>query len=269
MSSQNEKSVEKSGANHLDWEEDFKNEEKPRSTTDGKKVKYMVFDKPGMYTVRLVGKGVKFLRHWEPFTKGGVKQRIITDKKYEGEDKAWAAGFWPRETFAIYLFDRNDNNELKVLEKGKQIFGGFSSFKTVEGINPANPDEAPEFVIEVVWPKGDRRQADYKVTARRAAAPLTAEEKQKYKETFIPLEEFYKSTPLNKINELFDALPEELKIYEKKKTAFKDDSKDTAKKAAPAPSTTSSRPAQKVKDNVETNGEDLFDDKKGSDDAPF
>ena len=42
-----------------------------------KRLPYMKFDKPGDFTVRLVGNHVNFYRHWQPFT-----ERVISHIDY-------------------------------------------------------------------------------------------------------------------------------------------------------------------------------------------
>ena len=166
---------------------------------------FMKFDKPGDYTVRLVGNHVKFHRHWSPFT-----ERVITHYEYKENDPAWQAGFYPRTTFAIHVIDRADG-ELKILEKGSSLFKQFARYKVVNEINPAGKD-GPDWVISVEHPGGNKRQAKYTATFKAKPAPFTEEEIAMIKEKKAPLKDIYATTPLEHIKELWDALPEEAKI---------------------------------------------------------
>ena len=198
------------------WAGDFKSPEEKsasaQSSGDKKQVTWMKFGEPGSYRIRLCGNFVKFHRWWSPFT-----ERLITHLSYKDQDKAWVAGFWPRKTYAIHIIDRNDKDEdhptgkLKILEKGSSIFEVFANYMKVNEINPASKD-GPDFVIDVTWPEGNKRQAKYKVTAVAKPAPWTAQEVAMIKEDHAPLTEMYKTTPLEKINEAWDALPDESKI---------------------------------------------------------
>ena len=259
-------------ANTVNWDEDFNKEER-KTEGESKKVDFMAFPEPGIYTIRLVGPAVKFHRHWDPFTLVNKKARIFASEAEKDQNLAWKAGFWPRLTYAIHVFDRKDGNKLKVLEKGKSIFDVFANYKKVNDIKPSDPVEAPEFVIEVIWPGNDKRQADYKITPKAKTAPLTNEEKEAYKANHTNLADYYKSTPVDKINEEFNALPEELKIFKKKEnTKFDKGGKggNGGNDKGKSNSSSSSKPVETIKEKVDTNnGSDLFEDKDSSDSAPF
>ena len=243
-------------ANEGNWGTDFPPEsenkgEKAKGGGSGKgRLPYMKFDKPGEYTVRLIGKHIKFLRHWKPFA-----ERVITDEAYKGQDPAWQAGFYPRETFAIHIIDRADG-QLKVLEKGRSLFKCFAREKAVNEIDPAGRDGS-DFVITVAWPGGNKMQATYAANAKKKAAPFTDEEIATFKEKKAPLKDMYASTPLEKIKQLWDALPDSEKIAPKKDA--KPGAKDSkpVEDESPSPKIEESMPeapAEKAKD------EDLFGD---------
>lgn len=190
------------------WDTDFPADDNSQNN-DRKKIEWMGFPKPGSYTVRLVGKYVKFLRHWKPFT-----DRVITHPDYKDEDPAWQAGFYPRRTFAVHVIDRTDG-KLKILEKGSSIFKYFSRFKTINDIDPGGK-EAPNFTITVEWPGGNKSAAKYTVMASQKAAPLTEEEREMVKENKAALTKIYATTPLQKIKDLWEAIPDKNKVAPKK-----------------------------------------------------
>lgn len=198
-------------ANNGDWDTDFPTDEQKQERKENaknfKKTEWMKFGSPGSYTIRLAGKFVKYLRYGdEPFGKG---VRVITHPSYKGQDPAWEAGFYPRESFAIHMIDRADG-KVKILDKGNSIFKAFAKYKKVNDVNPAGK-EGPDFVIDVEWPNGDKRQAKYSVTPKAKPAPFTDAEIELIKANLAPLHEIYKSTELSKINELWAALPSESK----------------------------------------------------------
>jgi hypothetical protein len=222
-------------ASNGDWDSDFPEKKDTQNTGDMKRLPYMQFDKPGNYTIRLVGAHVKFYRHWQPFT-----DRIITCKEYKNNDPAWQAGFYPRETFAIHVIDRA-TGELKILEKGSSLFKQFANYKVVNDINPAGL-EAPDWVVQVEWPNGNKRQAKYTCMSKAKLNELTQEEKVMIKENQAPLKKIYATTPLETIIEKWEAIPDEAKV--------KKDKED--EKKAPEP---------KIEEPVvDTSNDDLFDD---------
>ncbi len=242
---------EQKTASFGDWDKDFEKKEETKST----KSKYMKFE-PGSKTVRLAGKYVKFLAYWEPFGR-----KVITHDSYGSEDPARKAGFYPREFYAIHALDRVDG-EVKIIERGKQVFEQFFAYKRVNGVSPNHPEEAPDFVIETVWPKGEKMAAEYKVTAKNKAAPITAEEKEKFRANFTNLEEKYKSESLMNIKAMWDALPEEKKTPPKK---VNDKFKGGETTQVPAAST-KSEPIQEKREDAPANKEDLFEGEKKEDD---
>jgi len=236
------------------WDEDFSNEKtnSDSNNSDGPKAEWLKFDKPGQYKIRLAGTFVKFYRWWSPFT-----TRLITHLSYKDEDPAWNAGFWPRKTFAIHVIDRSDTDaehptgKLKILEKGSSIFEAFADYKRINGINPAGK-EGPDFVIEVEWPKGNKRNANYKVTALAKASEWTPEEVAMVKTEHVDLKKMYAPSPLEKIVEAWDALPDDAKIPPKR-----DGDKSVNSEKAPAQAASTPAPQETVSVSED---DDLFGD---------
>lgn len=230
-----------------DWVNDFSsnegNDKKPKYNND-KKIGWMTFDKPGTYTVRLIGGkdipdekdpkkvnhkmgAVCFYKYFKPFNviaKAEKIRAVISHRLYKDEDPAWQAGWYPNKTFAIHVIDRADG-KLKILEKGKTLFNKFANFQTVNDKNPAGKD-APDFVITVKWTDGTKNSAEYDATAKQASAPLTEDETKMIKASFTEVElelakkvgenpltwrlkNIYKPTPLEKIKELWEKLTKE------------------------------------------------------------
>jgi len=246
-------------AENGNWDEDFKGPEEKNSNggnNEGqRKLDWMKFPEKGEYRVRLCGKFVRFHRWWSPFT-----SRVITHISYKDQDPAWNAGFWPRKTFAIHVIDRNDvdaehpTGKLKILEKGSSIFEAFANFKRINKIDPAGK-QGPDFVITVNWPGNNKRAATYTVTATQGAAEWTQQELEMVKRDHADLKKIYAPTPLEKIVELWDALPEDAKVPPKSEE--KNVSSETS---TPAPPMQETPP-------VETVAVDDADDLFGDDDS--
>jgi len=205
------------------WDEDFKEKEQSTDTGENSKVPFMKFQEPGQYRIRLIGGHVKFLRHFNPIS-------AITHADYKDRDPAWKAGFYPGKRYAIHMIDRKDG-KLKILERGNGLFQNFANFSAIHGINPAGKD-SPDFIIVVKIPidpktkKPNKYNTEYHVEAARENSPLTAEEIEMYKANKVPLQEIFKAAPLEKIQELWDKLPEEARIPKKKEFKGKGDGRD-------------------------------------------
>jgi len=234
-----------------DWDADFKTgEEANESGGDFKKVSYMNTSEAGVYKFRLAGAHVKFRKHWKP-----IRATVKDDGK--SSDVAWQAGFVPGKRFAINVIDKTglaegEVGELKVLEKGPQVFKNFAGYKQATGVDPAGKD-GPDFVMTVTVPMKDGKpnimKTEYSVIPV-APTPFTEAEKAMIKENGLwPLKDIYKPTPTETIQKLWDELPEDKKIAPKKPWENDDDDKK---------STTSEN---QPKDEAPATGEDLFADK--------
>lgn len=236
------------------WDTDFPPEDKKeggkgKGNGEFKRTPYMKLT-PGDHTIRLVGNHVKFRRHWQPFS-----DRVISHDSYKEVDPAWQAGFYPRETFAIHVIDRADG-QLKILEKGRSLFKQFARYKIVNDINPAGKD-GPDWVITV---EGSGLQTKYSATPKAKPAPFTEAEIAMIKENKAPLKTIYKATPLEKIKELWDALPNEAKVAPKKdddKSGKSDDEPEAPRQREEVVESMPDSPA-------ESGDDDLFGDDEDS-----
>lgn len=203
-----------------DWEKDFEefDEEKKSNSSGGNSenpVEWMKFTKAAKYKVRLVGNYVKYHQFWNPFGKG-----VIVDPDDRNKTSAVKAGFYPSTRFAILILDKNDLDENgvakpKVLDKGPSVFKEFHNYFSVNEVNPAGA-EGPDFIINVKNP--GTLKAEYSVTAVAKPSPLSKEEVQKIrdvKENWPSLDVLKKAVPLEEIEKMWDALPDEKKVKEK------------------------------------------------------
>jgi len=234
------------------WETDFpRDEDKQSGNGERKRIEWMKFTKPGDYTIRLVGKYVKFLRHWDPFD-----DKVVTHPDYKDADPAWKAGFYPRKTFAVHVIDRADG-KLKILEKGASIFKYFSRFRTINDVDPGGKD-APNFTITVEWPQGNKNAAKYTVMAAQKPAPLTEQEKEMVRDGKAPLTKIYAATPLEKIIEMWAAIPDKNKVPKKRDGAAKGKDGDEAEVGTEDVPAVAEELEEKMTDSPADNDEDLF-----------
>lgn len=244
---------EELNADKGDWAE-FSEDNKPKSSGGSQnnqsfpKAEFISLKEAGTKRIRLVGSFVKFRRHWNPYGKG-----VRSHDSMKEQDPAWQAGFYPARRFAINVIDREDG-KLKILEAGPTVFEAFYVYKKATGIDPAGP-EGPDFAITIEIPKDENGKPDtlhkkYGVTAIEKA-PFTAEEKKMLCKTdengeiirndkgkpvsnLWPLSRIFKPMAVDKMMDLWNALPDEKKIAPKRDN----DKKQGAKQQKAETSTT-------------------------------
>jgi hypothetical protein len=251
------------------WDEDYKednseNKEPSGGNKEFRKARYMNMSKPGKYVVRLVGDHVNFRKHFKPYNA----------KVQDGEkdiDPAWQAGWFPAAKSAVNVINKTEVwdfdkkcatgvGTLEILEKGPSVFKHFANYKSVNDVIPSGKN-GPDFIIEVKIPKDEngeyiRLKTEYLVGAIAKPAPFTEEEKAMVKADggLFPLQDIYRSTPAEKMQEMWDALTDEQKKAPKRE--WDDDKKSDAPKAeAKAPE----KMEEKMEDSPADAGDDLFD----------
>lgn len=232
------------------WDEDFNN----NYNADNRPV-YMQFPEKGDYRVRFVGQPVSFSKFGDPFD---FKDRVIVDPAVKDEVPATKAGFYPRSYYAIHLIDRRDG-ALKILEKSKMFFNPIASFKKTNNIDPGGINEGHDFTISVDWPGKNKRQTKYSIQPCLSPSPLTEEEKKMAKEKHWNLKKLYASTPLAKIKELWDALPEEAKIPKSKE--------ESESPRAPANESVNESVNEPANEGFGEDNDDLFGESDASEDT--
>ena len=247
-------------AHDIDWDQDpsLNSTNDDNADKSDSKLEWVTFPKPGTYTFRFVGKGVKFLRHNKPFN---FKDRVITHASYappkKDEEKdpdlvdpAWAAGFWPRSSFAMFCIDRADG-KVKIMNKGKSIFGPLKDWQDGNK-SRVGGKEAPDFRIKVERPGGDPLSTKYTVMPVGEKKPLTREEYESVKAVIdsANLGSIYRAKPLADIKELWESIPDD------KRVPKRDDDGDSPQSAS------STIPVVDTSDD-----EDLFNSGNGTDES--
>ena len=227
------------------WDEDLESTNR-KSDGSGNKTEYLNMSGGGNFQIRLVGHHIVCRKMFKPY-----RATLHVDDK--NTDPAWKAGFYPSKRYAINVIDRADG-KLKVLEKGPKVFDHFKNYKSATGIDPSGK-EAPDFSIKVTVPKNANGQPDVLGTQYAVVplspTPITAEEMQMIKDRggLYPLADIYKPTSVEKLQEMWDALPEERKIPPKKPW-------ETDK--APTSPTRKTEPTAELKPDESTGGADDF-----------
>lgn len=239
------------------WDTDF--EEGSGSSENQGKAKYMDLSKAGQYRVRLAGPHVRFRKHFKPF-RATVKDSL----EAKASDPAWKAGFYPSRRFAINVIDKTglgegETGELKILEKGPQVFQNFASYKATFGKDPAGK-EGPDFIITVKIPNPSNPLSTEYIVQHADTAPFTEAEKAMIKDNngLWPLSEIYKATPVEKLQEMWDELPDE------KKVAPKRDYKEKSGSSNSSGSSDDATEGEVVTETVEESSDELFGDEDNS-----
>lgn len=250
--------------------------QKPKQEGDKKILPTLKLEDGQSYRVRLVHEPFRYYRHFD------IIQANSPGKEH---DVVWQAGNAPKERYVILILDRKDENQLKLLEGGPQIFSEFKAYyELTEGKKPGGND-GPDWLIKVKVPmrKGkdgkmfkDKRSTEYHVM-RDEVAPFTDEEKKYIKENWIDLPELKKATSPELIAEMFeyakkrsetDPIPGSKLWWEARKANKQNDRVSDKSEKAETPIASEEPeevPAKKTKPSKAESSEDdfgnLFDDK--------
>lgn len=122
------------------------------------------------YRVRLVSNAVRYFQHWEPV----ICRSPGVDAKGTVLDPLMQMNFAPKERYAIWVFDREDGNKLKVMDFPPTLYEQFSEWKVNFNDAPGGPS-GPDWKIKLEVRGNDRRKTQYKAAALDKT-PLTSEE---------------------------------------------------------------------------------------------
>ncbi len=167
-----------------------------------KNVAYLKVETGGKYKVRPVGQGIEITKVFNKHD-GRIRCVVIdhtTDEGQEAIDKLKSDyGLECNKKYIINVIDRADG-QLKVYEGPKSVFEVFGEWKKESKVEPGSKDGV-DFSISA---KGDGKERRY-MTMPLSPAPFTDAEKTMIKEKVIAgdhnLEELYKATPTDKIEE--------------------------------------------------------------------
>jgi hypothetical protein len=128
------------------------------------------------YKIRLVSKPLAYYQHWEP-----VICRSPGIDKATGQviDPLMLQNFEPKLRYAIWVLDRNDNNQLKIMDFSPTLYDKFVNWKTTFNDDPGGAN-GPDWVIEGKCPGSDKRRTKWEAT-HLDRTPYTAEELERCK----------------------------------------------------------------------------------------
>jgi len=111
------------------------------------------------YRVRLVSNAVRYFQHWEPV----ICRSPGVDAKGVVLDPLMQMNYTPKERYAIWVFDREDGNKLKVMDFPPTLYEQFSEWKVNFNDAPGGPN-GPDWVIKLEVRGNDRRKTQYKAS---------------------------------------------------------------------------------------------------------
>jgi len=164
--------------------------------------KLKVKDPNTQYRVRLIGDPYQFNKLYEPI-------EVNLDPGYNRELEVFKAGNNPSPRYAVWVFDRNDGNKIKLFENGPMIFRQFGTYQEIIGDDPGGPD-GPDWSLSFNDPVGENgkpnpRQRQYR-TMHIKPAPFTEEEKKRIAEHIarFPYGQVIKGAEDDYINKLWE-----------------------------------------------------------------
>lgn len=168
-------------AEHVDWGDiDPGNKKSGNRKSSGGSGIFMKLEPNSDNVVRPLGKPVAFYKYFHRHEDGSFRSAITSDP-----DRCTVKQTHPELTgsqrYAILVFDRNDDNKLKVLEGPKTIFKFFKEFYRITKKEPGGKEGA-DFRISVNCPNGRKdRDTTYDVEVLDHI-PFTEDEKNFYRE---------------------------------------------------------------------------------------
>jgi hypothetical protein len=202
------------------------------------------------YHFRLACTPITFRKHRWAFRQ--LKQWPISpasDRDQKDLDIAWKEGnFIPVERCAAFVFDRDNDNRLRILEEGKEVFGAIYDQGQVSKINPASATRGWDWIASVKEEKSlgqngkEVKSRKYSVSvdlSKNGPTPLTDEEREaltnpKFQKSELADRYFVKATP-EEIKDLWDQLPISARKNESMDGKKSNTNAKTASTSAPQP----------------------------------
>ena len=195
------------------------------------------------YHFRLACTPIKFRKHRWAFR--SLKQYPISPASEKSErdlDIAWQEGkFMPVTRYAAYVFDRDNENRLRVLEEGPDVYGRIGEDAHLTKVNPASPTKGWDwFVLVTEEVLEGRKVRKYNVSVDRSKgetpfteAEIKALENPKFQREELETHYFVKSTP-EEIKDLWDQLPASARMNEPREGKGTKQASQTSQSVKPA-----------------------------------
>lgn len=163
------------------------------------KVNFVKFTAGSSKTLRPIGKAVMFYKFFMPST----RRSVVVDPEFKNDAAAKLSAHSGEEVrptlrYAINVIDREDN-KIKVLEGGQQIFEHFANWSKGNNGAPPGGSNGMDWTISA---SGEEKNRKYTATPIRSA-PLTESEISRIKEAkeIFSLKEVFKGCPLENVIE--------------------------------------------------------------------
>jgi hypothetical protein len=131
------------------------------------------------YTIRLVGRPIRYMQHWEPVI---CRSPGVDENTKQVIDPLMVQGYQPKPRYAIWVFHREDANKFKVMDFPGVLMDQFKEWAVTNNCDPGR-EKGPDWVIKLEVPGGDKRRTKYHSTAKMNSAPFTEEEMKLLKES--------------------------------------------------------------------------------------
>lgn len=156
-------------ARYFGWDEKVPEANKG-SGGGGNGIDYLKLEIGKRYRVRLVAKPFGYFQHWEPI----ICRSPEIDESGAVLDPLMLQGLQPKPRFAIWVFDRQDGNKLKIMDFAPTMLDQFKIFRENFGDDPGS-NKGPDFIIEGKCQGGDKRKTKW-TCSYLTATPFTEEE---------------------------------------------------------------------------------------------
>ena len=157
--------------NIIDWEDvpkpSYDNSKKDGPGKSG--ITYLKFEDNKRYRVRLISKPMNYHQYFKPI----ICRSPGCDENGTVIDPLMQMGFKPDSRYSIWIFDREDNNTLKLMDFGIGLYRDIVEWKVGYNEDPGGMN-GPDFQIKT---EGIGRNRKYKVLALEKK-PFTEEELQ-------------------------------------------------------------------------------------------
>lgn len=108
------------------------------------------------YKVRLIDKALHYHQFWEP---------VVCRSPFPAEDGTITCplklqGLEPKDRYAIWVFDRNDGNKIKLMDYPPSLHGKFKQWFEATNHNPGG-ENGPDWSITLTAPQGKQQFTKY------------------------------------------------------------------------------------------------------------
>lgn len=158
----------------IDWDDVDTTQRSGKGKGGGNSGKFMRLEANQTHTIRPVHKPVMF---YKCYHKQGSQLRTAIIDNDNSSLKEKHPQIRPSRRFAMVVFDRDDDNKMKILEFGATIYEKFKSYKEIAGEQPGG-NNGGDFTITVNCPNGKKdRDTNYEVKFAKRC-PFSEEEKE-------------------------------------------------------------------------------------------